>query len=80
MSNGITTFLSTDLTNSNITKQSTTNLTQASNGGTDPGGDPTGDPIPVGDGWGLLVLFGVCYAAYKNKSLIKTIVTKREIQ
>ncbi len=35
-------------------------------GGPDPGGGPTGDPIPVGDSWGLFILFGMCYSLLKR--------------
>lgn len=38
----------------------------AGSGATDPGGDPTGDPIPVGDGWPLLLLFVSVYLCWKN--------------
>jgi len=70
MTNGITTLsLSADLS-SNSSKQSS-NPYKGGTGATDPGGDPTGPPIPVGDGWGLLVLFGVCYAAFKKRLFIK---------
>jgi len=31
-------------------------------GGTDPGGDPLGNPIPVGEGWGVLLLLAAGYA------------------
>ena len=48
-------------------KQAVTTGTTSTLGGTDPGGDPTGGPIPVGDGWGLLVLFGVVYAFVKRE-------------
>jgi len=66
MTNGITTLsLTTDLNNT-TTKQGVINGTSSLNG-TDPGEDPFGPPIPVGDGWGLLVLFGVCYAAFKMR-------------
>ena len=41
-------------------------------GGTDPGDDPTGAPIPVGDGWGLLVLFGGTYIFVKIKLKLKS--------
>ena len=68
MTNGITTMsLSTDLSN-NLTRQSTTTYT-AGTGATDPGTEPTGPPIPVGDGWGLLLVFGIAYAAIKRKFL-----------
>jgi hypothetical protein len=68
MTNGITTMsLTTDLTNNSV-RQSVTY--SGGTGGTDPGGDPTGNPIPVGDGWGLLLFFGVCYAAFKKRSFL----------
>lgn len=35
-----------------------------SNGG-DPGGNPTSPPIPIGDGFGILIFYGAYYAAYK---------------
>jgi len=40
----------------------------ALDGGTDPGGDPTGPPIPVGDGYWLLMLMAAGYAFWKIKS------------
>ena len=52
------------LTN-NTTSQSVNGYISGS-GATDPGGDPTGNPIPVGDGWGIFILFGMCYAVYKR--------------
>lgn len=65
MTNGLTTIsLTSELNSSN--KQSVTAVTPVT-GGTDPGGDPTGDPIPVSDGWGVLVLFGLVYACLKIK-------------
>lgn len=71
MTNGITTmYTSTDLINS-PTKQSVNYPYSPESGATDPGGDPTGDPIPAGDGWGLLLIFGVCYAAFKKRYSIK---------
>ena len=42
----------------------------ALDGGTDPGGDPTGPPIPVGDGYWLLMLMAVGYAYWKRKHLL----------
>lgn len=70
LTNGMTSMsLTTDLTNS-TTRQSAYNYVSGT-GGTDPGGDPTGDPIPVGDGWGILIFFGVCYASFKRKYFIK---------
>jgi len=69
MTNGITTL---SLTNDiNSTKQSNAPTPyRGGSGGTDPGGDPTAPPIPVGDGWGLLVLFGMCYVAFKKRFFI----------
>ncbi len=34
-------------------------------GGADPGGSPTGDPVPVGDGWELMILFMGGYLLFK---------------
>ena len=66
MTNGITTLsMSSDLGN-NITRQNATDQTTTTDDLTGPGDPPTGDPIPAGDGWGLLVLFGVGYAIYKK--------------
>lgn len=65
MTTGLSTrYLTTDLNNNSITRQNSIAYT-ADTGGTDPGGDPTGDPIPVGDGWGILFLFGGIYAFIK---------------
>jgi len=69
MTNGITTISTTSNVNNNTTKQSVGNGTLGTNGGTDPGGDPTGNPIAVGDGWGILVLFGAIYILNKKKNL-----------
>jgi len=45
-------------------------------GATDPGfNDPVGDPIPVGDGWGLFILFGACYILLKKVIIKKQIAT-----
>ena len=67
MTNGIASISSTDLTTATtITKQSVPTGTQTTSGGTDPGGDPSGDPIPVGDGWGALLLFGGIYFLFKR--------------
>ena len=60
--NGITT-LNTDLNlmgNQTTTRQLATDGT--TDGGTDPGGDPTGPPIPVGDGFCILLLMAAGYA------------------
>lgn len=65
MSSGISTMSVTSNLNATTPKQNVTSYT-ADSGGTDPGGDPTGDPIPVGDGWGLFILFGMYYAVYKR--------------
>jgi len=71
MTNGITTLSVTNDISSNSTKQSATPY-RGGSGGTDPGGDPTSPPIPVGDGWGLLVMFGLCYVAFKKRLFIIT--------
>lgn len=71
MSNGIA-GLSTShtLTNTSVKQDATQTTLDA--GGTDPGGDPDpGSLIPVGDGWGLLLLFGACYAALKSRTFIR---------
>jgi len=73
MTNGITTISTTSDINNTTNKQSVSNQTNGTSGGTDPGGDPTGDPIPVGDGWVILVFFGVCYVAVKMKYIVKNI-------
>jgi len=65
MTNGMAT-LSTTTNLSTTTSRQSVNA-DAPLGGTDPGSDPTGPPIPVGDGWGLLVLFGCAYALIKSK-------------
>ena len=71
MTNGITTLSLTNDLSSISTKQSTAPTPyRGGSGGTDPGGDPTAPPIPVGDGWGLLVMFGLCYVAFKKRFFI----------
>ena len=70
MTNGITTLSLTNDLSSISTKQSTPTPYRGGSGGTDPGGDPTAPPIPVGDGWGLLVMFGLCYVAFKKRLFI----------
>jgi hypothetical protein len=70
--NGITT-LNTDLAsavNPTSTRQFATEGT--TDGGTDPGGDPTGPPIPVGDGFWILLLLAGGYAIEKMISKNKT--------
>lgn len=64
LTNGMASISTTTLSTTNTTTRQLANQTLT--GGTDPGGDPTGDPIPVGDGWGLLILFGACYAVMKR--------------
>lgn len=65
---------SISLTNNLTTIQDPTVTTRqgasagALDGGTDPGGDPTGPPIPVGDGYWLLMLLAAGYAFWKRKS------------
>ena len=71
MTSGITTLSLTSNLNATAPKQSVTNNT-TDDGGTDPGGDPGGNPIPVGDGWGILVFLGLCYAAFKKRLFIKS--------
>ena len=83
MTNGITTLsLTTNMSNTGLTKESATTYTTGT-GGTDPGGDPTGDPIPVGDGWVVFIALGVMYSFFKvfntNKQVqvrIKVLVSK----
>ena len=65
MTNGIAT-LSTTSDLSNTTSRQSVNA-DAIPGATDPGADPIGDPIPVGDGWGLLIFFGIFYSVFKSK-------------
>jgi hypothetical protein len=56
--------------NTNPNSNSNSNTTQSAgtglDGTTDPGGDPTGPPIPVGDGWLLLVVFASIYTVWKR--------------
>ena len=68
MTNGITTMSVTSTVN-NTTKQSSTSYTLGT-GATDPGDDPSTPPIPVGDGWGLLIFFGTVYVFIKKKYLL----------
>jgi len=70
MNNGITTLTLTSDLSSQTPKQNTNTNIAADPTITDPGDDPLGPPIPVGDGWGLLVFFGFCYAAYKMRYLL----------
>jgi len=65
MTNGIAT-LSTTSDLSNTTSRQSVNA-DALPGATDPGADPIGDPIPVSDGWGLLIFFGIFYSVFKSK-------------
>jgi len=52
-----------------VSKQNVTDQTASFDGGSDPGDDGNlGNPIPVGDGWGLLVFLGVCYGFFKRNS------------
>jgi len=75
MTNGITSISTTSNMNNNNSKQSVINQTTTIPGGTDPGGDPTGNPIPVGDGWGILVFLGMCYVAFKKRYFIQKVFT-----
>ena len=65
MTNGVTTLSSSPEVINSVSKQSI--ITDQPPGGTDPGGEPTGEPIPVGDGWGILIFSGVLYALIKLK-------------
>jgi len=74
MTNGIATLSLTSSVSTGTTKQGiiTADPPAPSSGGTSPGDDPiAGTQIPVGDGWGLLVLFGVCYVAFKKRCFIE---------
>jgi len=65
---GISTIsLSTELNTSNPKITKPQGAGAAVDGGTDPGGDPTGPPIPVGDGFWLLLLMAGGYAFWKIK-------------
>jgi len=70
MTNGITTMSLTSKVSNKAPKQNAGLQTLGDEGGTDPGGDPNGDPIPVGDGWGMLILFGTLYLIIKMKNLL----------
>lgn len=42
-------------------------------GASDPGDNPLEEPIPVGEGWWLLLMFSAVYAMFKTKhTLLKT--------
>lgn len=63
------TSISSDLTSSNtntVDKQSVPHPYGTVTGGTDPGGDPLRPPIPVGDGWILLLFFAGLYVIVKR--------------
>ena len=66
MASGASTMSLTSNLNATTPKQNATTYT-TDTGGTDPGGDPTGPPIPVGDGWGIMVLLGIVYVLFKRK-------------
>ena len=75
MANDLASITSTDISTTNTgSKQRAPSSTQSTSGGTDPGGDPTDPPIPVGDGWGALLLFGGIYALLKRKFTSKKLV------
>lgn len=68
MTNGIASISTTNLSTTNTTtKQSSSSSTTATGGGTDPGFDPTNGPIPVGDGWWALLMFGGIYVVLKRR-------------
>lgn len=62
--------LNTDLTLNDFTSNRQLTTESALDGGTDPGGDPEGPPIPVGNGFWILLILVVGYAFYKRKSVI----------
>ena len=66
MTNGITTLSISSGLNTATSRQGA-KAGDPQTGGTDPGGDPDGPAIPVGDGWGILVLFGAVYIILKKK-------------
>ena len=76
MTNGITTLSTTSNLSNTTTKQSVT--ADDPQGGTDPGGDPYGDPIPLGDGWKLLILYGIVYTIYKT-NYVQTCLQNRKV-
>ena len=65
MANGVATLSSSPEVNNSASKQSISS--DQPSGGTDPGGEPVGNPIPVGDGWGILIFSGILYALIKLK-------------
>jgi len=68
MTNGIATLSISSGLNTATSRQGA-KADATPSGGTDPGGDPDGPAIPVGDGWGILVLFGAVYVIIKKKKL-----------
>jgi len=69
MTNGITTLSLTSEMSNPFSKQNATEQTASFDSGSDPGDDgDLGNPIPVGDGWGLLVFLGVFYGFIKWNS------------
>ena len=73
MTNGIATLSTTSSVSSGTTKQGIVNADPPvpTSGGTSPGDDPIGNAIPIGDGWGLLLFFGICYVAFKMRGFIE---------
>lgn len=69
MTNGIASLTTSNLSTTNTSTRQLT--TQTLTGGTDPGGDPSGDPIPVGDGWGLLIFLATCYGVFNYRISLK---------
>lgn len=67
------TAMSIDLS---IFSDSTSNRQQAGygelQGGTDPGGNPVEEPIPVGEGWWILLILVTLYALYMKLRIAKT--------
>ncbi|MEI8086704.1 MAG: hypothetical protein WCG93_10870, partial [Paludibacter sp.] len=59
-----------------IFSDSTSNRQQAGygalQGGSDPGGNPIEEPIPVGEGWWILLTLAILYAVYTKLRIVKT--------
>lgn len=66
------TAMSIDLS---VFSDSTSNRQQAGydilQGGTDPGGNPTEEPIPVGEGWWILLTLATLYAVFTKLRIVK---------
>lgn len=85
MANGITTFsVTNNLRSTSAIQKTSTNDPGDPPVGADPGHDPLDNPIPVGDGWELLVVFGIAYIVLKNilklQTLFKRTISNRIIK